>query len=606
MTSGRGAAACGAAAVSSRSPWAPRSPTSSISRGADSRTELETPTTEQPVAEYLAPGVYIEETSFRSKSIEGVSTSTTAFVGPTRRGPVSGSPELLTSFADFERIYGSTKRLALGASETPNYVALAVQAYFDNGGSRLYVARTFEPGEEDGLAEKNLGTNVDLVARFPGESGNGTVVFKEAQAEVSGAAVGRLPVGSVISIEGSGGSATLARRTAAGWTDGAGAAVTQPASATLLTLTLTAADGDGNARTEDGLGYDAAHARYVGKVLEPNPARRAEAVTRWFALEIGTGVDFEDLRTALLGDGGVHVLDGGDDGDEPSADTYRDALAALEALDDISIVAAPGHSEISAADAVRGHLVTHVEKRGLYRIAVLDSSKGQSPSEVRTVRGGIDSHRAAMYYPWVTIANPLAKPSDAHEPAEIDVPPSGFVCGVYARSDVERGVWKSPANEVVRGALRFEKDVSFGENELLNPLGVNCLRYFPGRGYRVWGARTASSDPEWKYVSVRRYFNYLEASIERGTQWSVFEPNGPALWANVRETISSFLYSEWKSGALLGDAPKEAYFVRCDRTTMTQNDLDNGRMVCLIGVAVVKPAEFVIFRIGQKTASARD
>jgi phage tail sheath protein FI len=190
-------------------------------------------------------------------------------------------------------------------------------------------------------------------------------------------------------------------------------------------------------------------------------------------------------------------------------------------------------------------------------------------------------------------------------PAELLLPPSGFVCGVYARTDVERGVWKAPANETVRGALRFEVDVNHAQQELLNPAGVNCLRAMPGRGLRVWGARTASSDPEWKYVNVRRYFNYLGRSIDRGTQWAVFEPNGERLWANVRETIASFLYNEWVSGALLGARPDEAFFVRCDRSTMTQNDIDNGRLICLIGVAAIKPAEFVIFRIGQKTADGR-
>jgi hypothetical protein len=223
---------------------------------------------------------------------------------------------------------------------------------------------------------------------------------------------------------------------------------------------------------------------------------------------------------------------------------------------------------------------------------------------MRSLRGLIDSTRAALYYPWVVVNNPLAGPNSP-QPAEIALPPSGFVCGIYARNDIERGVWKAPANEVVRGALRFERHVNHGEQELLNPIGVNCLRYLSGRGFRVWGARTVTSDPEWKYVNVRRYFNYLESSIDRGTQWVVFEPNGEMLWANVRGTVSDFLLNEWKSGALLGTKQDEAFFVRCDRTTMTQNDLDNGRLICLIGIAVVKPAEFVIFRIGQKTADAK-
>jgi uncharacterized protein len=157
----------------------------------------------------------------------------------------------------------------------------------------------------------------------------------------------------------------------------------------------------------------------------------------------------------------------------------------------------------------------------------------------------------------------------------------------------------------VRDALRFESDINFAQQEVLNPLGVNCLRFFPDRGYRVWGARTASSDPEWDYVNIRRYFIYLEASIDVGTQWAVFEPNGEKLWANVSQTISQFLYDEWVNGALLGATQQEAFFVRCDRSTMTQSDLDNGRLICLVGVAAVKPAEFVIFRIGQWTADTR-
>jgi hypothetical protein len=284
------------------------------------------------------------------------------------------------------------------------------------------------------------------------------------------------------------------------------------------------------------------------------------------------------------------------------------ALSTLGRLDDVSIVAAPGCTAYAtnANDAITLALIAHAEGRRRYRIAVLDTEAALTPGGARAARSRMDSHRAALYYPWVVVANPNARPGNDRVPKEIALPPSGFICGIYARNDIERGVFKAPANEVVRGALRFERDVSFGEQEMLNPLGVNCLRFFPGRGYRVWGARTASSDPEWKYVNIRRYFNYLEASIDRGTQWAVFEPNGERLWANVRTTVSDFLYNEWVTGALLGTRPEEAFFVRCDRSTMTQNDLDNGRLICLIGVAALKPAEFVIFRIGQKTADARE
>jgi phage tail sheath protein FI len=178
------------------------------------------------------------------------------------------------------------------------------------------------------------------------------------------------------------------------------------------------------------------------------------------------------------------------------------------------------------------------------------------------------------------------------------------MAGIYARSDIERGVHKAPANETVRGVLGFTRNVGKGEQDVLNPEGINCLRFFEGRGYRVWGARTISSDPEWVYVNVRRLFIFLEHSIDRSTQWAVFEPNNEELWLKIRLTIESFLYDVWRTGALLGSKPEDAYFVRCDRSTMSQGDLDNGRLICLIGVAPTKPAEFVIFRIGQWTADA--
>ena len=179
------------------------------------------------------------------------------------------------------------------------------------------------------------------------------------------------------------------------------------------------------------------------------------------------------------------------------------------------------------------------------------------------------------------------------------------MAGLYASTDISRGVYKAPANEVVQGITQFVKNVTYGQQGVLNPEGVNALRFFPERGNRVWGARTMSSDPEWKYVNVRRLFIYLEHSIDKSTQWVVFEPNNERLWASVRQTIEDFLLVTWRSGALMGTKPEEAYFVRCDRTTMTQNDLDNGRLICLIGVAPTYPAEFVIFRIGQWTADAQ-
>ncbi|MCU0889056.1 MAG: phage tail sheath subtilisin-like domain-containing protein [Rubritepida sp.] len=205
------------------------------------------------------------------------------------------------------------------------------------------------------------------------------------------------------------------------------------------------------------------------------------------------------------------------------------------------------------------------------------------------MRGQHDSKYAALYHPWLVIPAPGGA---SGETALLS--PEGAMAGIYARSDIERGVHKAPANEVVRGILRFSRNVTRGDQDVLNPEGVNCLRFFEGRGQRVWGARTISSDPEWTYVNVRRLFIYLEHSIDRGTQWAVFEPNNETLWLRIRLTIESFLTEVWRTGALMGTKPEEAFFVRCDRTTMTQSDLDNGRLICLIGVAPTKPAASII------------
>lgn len=806
--------------------------------------------------EYLAPGVYVEETSFRSKSIEGVATSTTAFVGPTRRGPV-GVPELVTSLGDFERVFGGLEDLEWDT----NYMAHAARVYFNEGGSRLYVARVYARArsDDDGHARSapvvNGATAAERVtfhARFPGAAGNALVTLRRLfapatrrtletapegtlvrvyatapgtgeprppqPARIEGTAVApfRLTPNSVLRLEVSGGApvnisfarceiggtalsdpvdltdtsfvvtvdgiahtldltgaptapaalathlsgllapfgvaarlttaeeapanrlvlrnqsrpgivtlgveahaglgfaaatasglgdfdevtagvldsllvaasanvraglsprntlllattatgvaATLAVRDPApgvaahgalglalsptgagaqlssgedgrastlyvkvgtGFQDRNGAALSlagvaataaPQGGAEIATLIITVQDADGTpAVSYEGIGLDSAHPRALGRVLAQTPGRRSEALQNLVWVEVGAGVSAFELNDGLftVSDTVLVGLDGGDDGAAPPAGaetqegTYAAALAELLRIEDISIVAAPGHSSAAQQanfEAIQGMLIAHAEARNAFRIAVLDTPPGQAIAEARRVRSRMDSKYAALYYPWVLIANPLARPDDERQPREIALPPSGFICGIYGRNDVQRGVFKAPANEVVRAAIRFEVEVNFAEQEVLNPLGVNCLRFFVGRGYRVWGARTASSDSEFRYVSDRRYFNYLEASVFRGSHWAVFEPNGPRLWANVREMVSNFLYAEWRGGALLGATPEEAYFVRCDRSTMTQQDLDSGRLVCEIGVALVKPAEFVIFRIGQKTADAR-
>jgi phage tail sheath protein FI len=576
--------------------------------------------------EYLAPAVYVEETSFRAKSIEGVSTSTTGFVGPTRKGPITGSPELITSFGDFERIYGGYENLQYGSGATINFIANAVKSYFDNGGARLFVARvgsggvtavsTFVgpgPGDAD---------NIRFVARSPGEMGNGRISVQLVSVDATAQAMDRAPNGTILDDDGTvyrkqgrdwvqndAGGTVFVRGTTVEWLDATDTVLpaASSANAEFITANVLARDLDGNETFYENMGLVAGHPRFIGDIMNATPSRRIDQLENTFAIEIGGSVTEFGLHSILAGLTADQLLTGGTDGDRPVAAGYDGPLALLAAIEDISIVAAPGYSSLPNATrlAVQDRLITHAETRRAYRIAVLDTPPAQTPTTALTVKSRIDSSYAALYHPWIFASNPLAQPGNESIPREILLPPSGFISGIYARNDNSKGVSKSPGNETVRGALRFETDISFAEQELLKPRGVNCLRFFPGRGNRLWGARTTSSDPEWKYVGPRRYFLYLEHSIDRSTQWSVFENNGPQLWANVRESVSSFLYNEWVSGALLGANPDEAYFVRCDRTTMTQSNLDNGQLICLIGVSVLKPAEFVVFRIGQKTADSR-
>ena len=577
--------------------------------------------------EYLAPAVYVEETSFRAKSIEGVSTSTTGFVGPTRKGPTAGAPELITSFGDFERIYGGYENLQYASGAAVNFIANAVKSYFDNGGARLFVARVDSGGATSAsefiVDGADPADNIRFVARTPGETGNGRITVDLVSVDAATAqTLDRAPNGTVLNdngtvyrkqgrdwVQNDVGGTVFVRGNTAEWRD-AGDTVLPAvgsANAEFVTVNVLARDLDGNEVFHENLGLVAGHPRFIGDILSPTPSRRIDQLENTFAIEVGANVTGFGVHTIFAAVNAALPLAGGTDGDRPVAASYDAPLALLAAIEDISIVASPGYSALPNATrlAVQDRLITHAETRRAYRIAVLDTPPAQTPTSALTVKSRIDSSYAALYHPWIFASNPLALPGDESIPREILLPPSGFVSGIYARNDNNKGVSKSPGNETVRGALRFETDIGFAEQELLNPRGVNCLRFFPGRGNRLWGARTTSSDPEWKYVGPRRYFIYLEHSIDRSTQWAVFENNGPQLWANVRQSVSSFLYNEWVSGALLGANPEEAYFVRCDRTTMTQSNLDNGQLICLIGVSVLKPAEFVVFRIGQKTADSR-
>jgi uncharacterized protein len=611
------------------------------------------------MAEYLAPGVYVEEVSFRSPTIEGVGTTTTGFAGPTLTGPVGGMPygglpasgsavvgspsggvpQLLTSFGDFQHIYGGYGNLALGttAANDINYMAMAVQAFFINGGSLLYVSRVFanKAGATTGTIDPGIATsgtalasNVSVTGRFPGALLNAQTVSVALVATkvLNFNNLANLPDGSLLGTPGSGGGSPTLYTNSNGSVFNSNAttpvAITStafPAKLYLLTLQVTAPSAAGQQMVFTNLGLDPVSPNYIGATLGVNPPRPIDALQNQVCFNIGASLA---TPAALFGalfttwsDPSVTPapaaavvtfnLAGGNDGAQPVAASYVTPLQYFEPLEDIAIVATPGASAYAdSTDIMMGSLIPHVERQRAYRVAILEAGPNLLDSDYENVRAQIDSSYSALYVPWISTPNPLAV-AGTSTPAQVLVPPSGFMAGIYARNDTQRTVAKAPANEVLLGAVDFERHISFAEQAVLNPLGINCLRFFPDRGFRVWGARTASSDTELMYINVRRYLIYLEHSIDNGTQWAVFENNGPQLWARVTDSVDSFLNNEFASGNLLGTSPSQAYFVRCDRTTMTQNDLDNGRLICLIGVALLKPAEFVVFRIGQMTASAR-
>ncbi|GGM96314.1 phage tail sheath subtilisin-like domain-containing protein [Streptomyces fuscichromogenes] len=624
--------------------------------------------------QYLAPGVYVEEVA-GPRTIQGVSTSTAAFIGPTRSGPTSGRPELLTSYADFTRLYGDAVDLEFeDAGRFPNYLALGVKGFFDEGGSSLYVMRTFArtaagaPEDDHGLGSVPRDTDaprLSLRARFPGQAGNLRVTLtlrSGTNALTAGGDLTRVrefdTVWATRTASDDKGVFTVRRDPTTGaWTLTGGAfalALDEAGGVYPLTALVEVQHPTVDAQGLPAFGPPQAVGEFgfdpravgtgITTVLTANPPTRRAALSVPVAVEGVAGLgqvsadDLPRVIAAALFDATiletspvattplqlrqrVVTLTGGSDGNAPDVTEYEgdptgfadyqdnatalpfNGLLAFESVDDVSIVAAPGSStgwdRTTAAQgkarAIANAVINHSE-RMIYRVAALDTPPGFLPDEALDYRNQRSSTHAALYYPWITVSSPV-------DGSRVDVPPAAYLAGIWARSDSARGVIKAPANEVVRSALDLETRLNKSQQELLNPQGVNCLRFFPGPGFLVWGARTISDDPEWKYLSIRRYFNFLEKSIDQGTQWVVFEVNGPALWDAVRHTVEGFLFNEWKSGALLGAKPEQAYFVRCDASTMTADDLDNGRLICVVGVAAAKPAEFVVFRISQSTAT---
>jgi phage tail sheath protein FI len=519
---------------------------------------------------YLTPGVYVEEVDRGTKPIEGVGTSVAAFVGFSERAsevgrngsePVSllNKATLVTNWNQYTQKFGG---FVNGA-----YLPQAVYGYFANGGGRCYVISlaTLGMSDDPNLAKPALASlpslsdakidSMQVRALQPGPAGNDISVAVELDKTPEGES------GETFTLNVSRGGASLERFEG-----------------------LTMASGDRNVETVVNTQSKTIRVETVrkgGKLAERRPAEGT------YALQGGEIKSLAVQATQFEGD-----------------TARREGLGALEALDDITILCVPdlmssyqrGDITLDGVKAVQTAMLNHCE-RMKYRFAVLDAPPDMSPQEIaewRKTTAGYDSKYGALYYPWISVTNPLGANG-----ANMLIPPSGHVAGIYARVDGDRGVHKAPANEVVMGALGLELNMTKGEQEGLNPIGVNCIRAFPGRGIRVWGARTLSSDPSWRYVNVRRLFNFVEASIENGTQWVVFEPNDQDLWARVRRDVTAFLRNVWRTGALFGATPEQAFYVKCDEELNPPEVRDLGQLIIEVGLAPVKPAEFVIFRISQ-------
>lgn len=574
------------------------------------------------MAEYLSPGVYVEEFDSGPTPMQGVGTSTGGFIGVAEKGPSIGAPVFVTGPADFTRKFGGY----LHGTEFGDYrfLAHAVNHFFANGGSKAFVMRVVPPDATIAKAkclESKEGT-IEISARNEGSWGNSVIVSFESSSssktqilEDLGEGKYRLKsvagfdVGDVVELEGSGkpqfsvvtnvtGNNVTFSKPFEGEVVDAG--LLPKIVVKTCEMNVVVEEGETVEKYTD-VSFNVLSPLFIEKVMS-----KSEIVHLTAKPVEGAIAPIDVVKQVFGGKGnGVKVtLSGGANGtaaaltdadfigkdDGPGS---RTGIQAFLDNTDVNIIAVPG---VTSPD-VQLSLVSHCEKLAS-RFAVLDiPMTAKTVPDILQHRDIVDSDYCAMYHPWIKVFDPLDK-------KDTFIPPSGSVMGIFARSDSNRGVHKAPANEVLANCTGLYANYNVIEQDLLNPKGVNLIRKFPGAGIRVWGARTASSKPLWKYVNVRRLFIYIEESIKANTNWVVFEPNDVALWSRVKRTVEIFLEGIWRTGALVGASPSEAFFVDVGPNTMSKDDIDNGRLICTIGVAPVKPAEFVIFRITQKTEEA--
>jgi phage tail sheath protein FI len=516
---------------------------------------------------YTAPGVYVEEVPSSQKVLSAAPTAVAAFVGFTEQAPTDDpndpqglAPRLVTSWSQFEALYGSFTEGCV--------LPLSVYGYFANGGAIAYICRipnTEPAGQPSKLAlpaaDRSLGEPLQIESVDP-----------DADITVD------------ISTEDHGDDAA----------DGPSP------------FTLTVLIGGEEAESFSGLDFGSGDSNVKTAINKTSTKIKVE-------LNLDKGTDLSQ-QLELVKPGRYHLekaapvpvpVTGRKFAGSESA---RNGINGLAVAEDVTMVVVPdlitactkedGSIDLNLWKAVQTALISHCEQNG-NRMAVLDAPPGMNPQQIKEWRSDVamyDSAYAALYYPWIKVENPIGVNGNA----EVFIPPSGHVAGVWARTDETRGVWKAPANDTMRGVLDIERSITQNEQGLLNPIGINCIRPFGTRGIRIWGARTLSSDTDWRYINVRRLFNMIEATILEGTQYTVFEPNDETLWEGVKRTLNGFLRGLWTAGALFGSTADQAFYVKCDAETNPPESIDEGKLVVEVGIAPVKPAEFVIFRISQQ------
>ncbi|PDW02495.1 phage tail sheath family protein [Candidatus Viridilinea mediisalina] len=510
--------------------------------------------------EYLSPGIYIEEVNSGPRPIESVGTACAAFVGFAPAGPVN-KPMLVTNWSQYVNTFGSLDESGRKVPHMPGaFLSHAVFGYFLNGGGRCYVTRV---APTNGAAK---GEEKSAQLQLPSKSSKAvpSLTFTPKGTPAADITIevqpptGEAPPEGSFTLNISMGEVRESYENVNLGKKGRPVVDTVNQGSKLVTVAEVAGPGSLADRAPEV-------GNYIVKAPTPVAPPKLKA---------------NDLMGSVV---------------------ERSGIEGLEIAEDVTMVCCPdlmsayqsGMIDRTGVKAVQTAMINHCERMA-DRMAIIDPLPDLTPQEVkkwREAETNYDSMFATLYYPWISVMGPEGQP--------MSMPPCGHIAGVWARSDGERGVHKAPANEIVRGALGPASDITKGEQDTLNPIGVNCIRSFTGRGIRVWGARTLSSDPAWRYINVRRLFNMVEKSIENGTQWIVFEPNDPGLWSRVRRDVGAYLSTVWRSGALFGATTGEAFYVKCDAELNPPEIRDQGKLIIEVGMAPVKPAEFVIFRFSQ-------